>query len=78
MGLLDFYKMVVTVLKTSYWKIELKVINYWDFKVFISDKFRESLPEILSRRSLLYNCDEELNNFIDTCNAILERALPGK
>lgn len=69
--------MVVTVLKTSYWKIDLKVINYWYFKVFSSDMFRESLHEILSRTTLFHSSDQQFNLFIDTCNDILERAAPG-
>ena len=29
-GLSDFHKMIVTVMKISYRKIEPRVINYWD------------------------------------------------
>ena len=46
-GLSDFHKMIVTVMKTSYQKIESKVINYWDYKSFSNEGFRESLFENL-------------------------------
>ena len=46
-GLSDFYKMIVTVMKTSYRKIEPRVINYWDYKSFCNEGFRESLLENL-------------------------------
>ena len=44
-GLSDFHKMIVTVLKTSYRKIEPSVVNYWDYKSFSNEGFRESLLE---------------------------------
>ena len=46
-GLSDFRKMIVTVMKTSYRKIEPKVINYRDYKSFSNEGFRESLLENL-------------------------------
>ena len=42
-GLSDFHKMIVTVMKTSYRKIEPRVINYRDYKSFSNEGFRESL-----------------------------------
>ena len=36
-GLSDFHKMIVTVTKTSYRKIEPRVINYQDYKVFYNE-----------------------------------------
>ena len=46
-GLSDFRKMTVTVMNTSYWKIEPRVINYRDYKNFFNEGFRESLLENL-------------------------------
>lgn len=60
--LADFLKVVFTVMKTSYGKI--KVINCLDFQDF-SNKFRESLHKILSRTTLLCNCNEQFNNFLE-------------
>ena len=44
-GLSDFHKVIVTVMKTSYRKIEPKVINYRDNKSFSNEGFRELLLE---------------------------------
>ena len=41
-GLSDFHKMVATVMKRTYRKIEPKVIKYRDYKYFFNDTFRES------------------------------------
>ena len=46
-SLSDFLKMIVTVMKTSYQKIEPKVINYRDYKGFSNEGFREPLIENL-------------------------------
>ena len=35
--------MILTVMKTSYWKIEPRVINYRDYKSFFNEELRESL-----------------------------------
>ena len=48
-GLSDFQKMLATVMKTSYRKIEQKVINYRHYKSFSKEKFREPLNENLRR-----------------------------
>ena len=47
-GLSDFHKMIVTVMKTSYRKIEPRVINYRDYKSVSNGGFRESLLENLN------------------------------
>ena len=46
-GLSDFHKMIVTVIKTTYRKIEPRVINYRNYKSFSYEGFRESLLENL-------------------------------
>ena len=55
MELSDFHNMNGTVMKTSYRKIQPKIINYRDF--FSNDKFRESLHENVNSVILLDNCD---------------------
>ena len=40
-GLLDFHKMIVRVMKTSYQKIESRVVNFGDYKSLLSEVFRE-------------------------------------
>ena len=76
-GLSDFHKMIVTVMKTSYRKIEPRVINYRDNKSFSSEGFRESLLENLKRK-LLENPDQSSNNFVNTCNTVLDKQVPKK
>ena len=39
-GLSDFHKMIAAVMKTSYQKIEPRVINYRDYKGFSNEWFR--------------------------------------
>ena len=48
-----FHMMIVTVMKTSYRKIEPRVINYQDFKSFSNEGFRESLLEKENYRKTL-------------------------
>ena len=76
-GLSDFRKMIVTVMKASYWKIEPRVINYRDNKSFSSEGFRESLLENLKGK-LLENPDQSSDNFVNTCNTVLDKQLPKK
>ena len=76
-GLSDFHKMIVTVMKTSYRKIESRVINYRDYKSFSNEGFRESLLENLKGK-LSGNSDQNFSNFVNTCNAVLDKQLPKK
>ena len=76
-GLSDFHKMIVTVMKTSYRKIEPRVINYQDYKSFSNEGFRESLLENLKGK-LSGNSDQSFSNFINTCNTVLDKQLPKK
>ena len=48
-SLSDFRKIIVTIIKTSYRKIEPRVINYRDYKSFSNEGFRESLLETLNQ-----------------------------
>ena len=76
-GLSDFHMMIVTVMKTSYRKIEPRVINYRDYKSFSNEGFRELLLENIKGK-LLENTDKSFSNFINTCNAVLSKQLPRK
>ena len=69
--------MIVTVMKTSYWKIEPRVINYWDYKSFSNQGFRESSLENLKVK-LSGNSEQSFSNFINTCNDVLDKQLPKK
>ena len=76
-GLLDFHKMIAMVMKTSYWKIKPRVINYRDYKSFSNEGLRESLLENLKGK-LSENSDQSFNNFINTCNTVFDKQLPKK
>ena len=76
-GLSDFRKMITTVMKISYRKIEPRVINYRDYKSFSNEEFRESLLENLKRKSS-ESSDKNFSNFIKPCNTVLNKQLPKK
>ena len=65
----DFHMMIVTVMTTSYRKIELRVINYRDTKSFSNEGFRESLLGNIKGK-LSENFNKSLSNFINTCNTV--------
>ena len=67
-----FHKMIVTVMKTTYRKIEPRVINYQDYKSFISEGFREPLLQNLKGK-LSGNSDQSFSNFVNTCNTVLDK-----
>ena len=69
--------MIFTVMKTSYQKIEPKVINYQDYKSFSNEGFRELLLENL-KGNLSGNSDQSFSNFINICNTVLDKQLPKK
>ena len=76
-GLSDFHTMIVTVMKTSYRKIESRVITYRDYNSFFNEGFRESLLENIKGK-LSENSDKGFSNFINTCNTVLDKQLPKK
>ena len=65
-GLSDFHKMIVMVMKTSYWKIEPRVINYRDYKSFSNEGFRESLLKNLKGK-LWENSDQVFYKYLQYC-----------
>ena len=52
-------------------------MNYWDCKSFSSEGFRELLLENLKGK-LSENFDKSSSNFINICNAVLDKQLPKK
>ena len=59
-GLSDFHKMVVTVMKTNFRKLEPKIINYRNYRYFSNDRFREKVTSELSK-VVLENSDKGFN-----------------
>ena len=62
-GLSDFHKMVVTVMKTNFRKLEPKIINYRNYRYFSNDRFREKVTSELSK-VVLENSDKGFNKFL--------------
>ena len=52
-------------------------IHYRDYKSFSNERFRESLLENLKGK-LSENSGKSFRNFINTCNALLDKQLPKK
>ena len=71
----SFHKMVVTVMKATYRKLEPRIIYYRDFKYFCNNSFKESLQKAISQ-NLGVGCDEIYENFAASCNKILEIIMP--
>ena len=65
--------MVTTAIKTTFRKMEPKLIKYRDYKFFCNDTFRESLQNIISQ-----NCDDHYNNFAISCKNIFDKIAPWK
>ena len=74
-GLSDFHKLVVTVMKTTYKKLQPKIIAYRSYKYFNNDRFREALLQIECNGN---NCDENDKDFTSSCNIILNEQAPQK
>ena len=67
--------MIIAVMKTYCRKIEPIVTTYRDNKSFSNKGFRESLLENLKGK-LSENSDKSFSNFVNTCNAVLDKQLP--
>ena len=73
-GLLDCHKLVLTVLKTSIYEVNLRQITYIDYKKFYSLKFNNQLKDALMIENI-DNCakfDEKFLEVLDK-NAPLKR-----
>ena len=73
----DFYKMVVTVMKTSYRKSQPKMIRHRNYKNFSNDIFGDSLQKIFPP-NLGNSCDQDVDDFLISCNKILDQYAPRK
>ena len=52
-GLFDFYEMVITVLKTEFWKLVPKKVIYRDYKNLNWDEFKKEFEEKINENSNL-------------------------
>ena len=62
-------------MKTTYKKLQPKIITYRSYKYFSNDTFREALLYIESNGK---NCDENFKDFTSSCDIILNEQAPQK
>ena len=75
-GLSDFHKMIVTVMKTTNQKLNLKITYYRDYNTFCNDNFREHLLSALVMEKL--DTNNGLEKFLGVCVKTLDRFAPYK
>ena len=75
-GLSDFHKMIVTVMKTTYQKLDPKITHYRDYNTFCNDNFREHLLSALVMENL--DTNNGLEKFLVVCVKTLDRFAPYK
>ena len=76
-GLSDFHLMTLTVMKKSFRKFHLRLINYRSYKNFSNEAFRECLLEKLSKE-IFENNDEGLQRFCDINLKVINQHAPQK
>ena len=74
---MDFRRMVVTVMKTSFERVKPRVINFVNYKSFENKLFREGLLFDLSNPTLEENADGQ-KEFIEICQKTLNHHAPAK
>ena len=67
--------MVVTVIKTTYRKIESRTVYYHDFKCFCNNSFKQSLQQVILQ-NLGNGCDDIYETV--SCNRSLNNYSPLK
>ena len=75
-GLSDFHKMTVTVMKTTYQKLDLNIRHYKDYNTFCNDNFREHLLSVIVLDNL--DTNNGLEKFLVVCVKTLDRFAPYK
>ena len=68
-GLSDFHKMVVTVTKATYRKLEPRIVYYRAFKCFCDNRFKELLQKAISQ-NLGVGCNGIYESFGSSCSKI--------
>ena len=75
-GLSDFHKMTVTVIKTTFQKLDPKIIHYRDYRKYNNYSFRQDLLFTLVMENI--NLSNGLRKFIDICMKSLDKFAPRK
>ena len=76
-SLSDFHMMTVTVMKATFDKLQLRLVNYRDYKYFENCRFRADLLSESSKANIEEN-EKELSDFPNTCKRILDLHAPLK
>ena len=70
-GISDFHKMTVTVMKTTFQKLDPKIIHYKDYRKYCNYSFREDLLSTFVMENI--NLSNGLPKFIDICIKTLDK-----
>ena len=73
-GISDFHKMIVTVMKTTYQKLDPKITHYRDYNTFCNHNFREHLLSALVMEN--FDTKNGLEKFLVVCVKTLDRFAP--
>ena len=76
-GLSDFHKMTVTVMKTIFEKLKPNIIHCRDYRKSSNDKFRENLISCLSTENIRVDCNG-MEKFLQICIKTLDELAPQK
>ena len=76
-GLPDFHRMTVTVMKTTFKKLEPRIIHYSDYKNLQNDQYRDELIPKLSN-IVSENSNIRLNEFLSIYMDTLDQYAPCK
>ena len=71
-GLLDFHKMIVSVLKITFQKLKPRIVQYRDYAQFSNDNFRKKLLENFSLENINTNSNG-LEKFLQICMNTLDQ-----
>ena len=72
----DFHKITVTVVKTTFQKLDPKIIHYRDYQKYCNYSFRQDHLSTLVMENI--NLSNGLQNFIDVCRKTLDKFAPRK
>ena len=76
-GLSDFHKMTVKIIKASFQRLQPRIINYMDYIRFQNNVFREELLSELLNVNIEEN-EEDFSNFLDICKKNINYHAPCK
>ena len=76
-GLSDFYKMIVSVMKTTFQKLKPRIVQYREYTQFSNNNFRKKLLEKLCLENICTNSNG-LAKFLQICTNTLDQMAPRK